>query len=33
MDRGYLEWLLKQKEADGENDEDWLYTLRYYLKK
>lgn len=32
-DRGYLEWLLKQKEADGENDEDWLYTLRYYLKR
>ncbi len=32
-DRGYLEWLLKQKESDGENDEDWLYTLKYYLKK
>jgi DNA polymerase III epsilon subunit-like protein len=30
-DKGYLEWLLKQKEADNEKDEDWLYTLKYYL--
>ncbi|OJI09444.1 MAG: hypothetical protein COV08_01015 [Candidatus Vogelbacteria bacterium CG10_big_fil_rev_8_21_14_0_10_49_38] len=30
-DRGYLEWLLKQKLEAGEEDEDWLYTLRYYL--
>ncbi len=28
-DRGYLEWLLAQKEKD--EDEDWIYSLRYYL--
>ncbi len=32
-DRGYLEWLLKQKNEDEEPDEDWLYTLNYYLGK
>ncbi len=32
-DRGYLEWLYKQKLEDGEQDEDWLYTLKYYLGK
>lgn len=32
-DRSYLEWLYKQKLEDGEQDEDWLYTLRYYLGK
>jgi len=32
-DRGYLEWLYKQKLEDGEQDEDWLYTLKYYLEK
>ncbi len=31
-DRGYLEWLLKQKLSDGEGDEDWIYTLQSYLK-
>jgi len=31
IDRGYLEWLYKQKLEDGEQDEDWLYTLKYYL--
>ncbi|MCX6712334.1 MAG: 3'-5' exonuclease [Candidatus Vogelbacteria bacterium] len=30
-DRGYLEWLYKQKMEDGEQDEDWLYTLRHNL--
>jgi len=33
-DRGYLEWLLKQKEiqaAEGQEDEDWLYTLNTLL--
>lgn len=29
-DRGYLEWFLRTKEEEG-TDEDWLYTLRYYL--
>ncbi len=31
-DRGYLEWLLKQKIESGDNDEDWIYTLQYYLR-
>lgn len=31
-DRGYLEWLLKQKRESGEDDVDWMYTLEYYLK-
>lgn len=34
---GYLEWLLRQKEADSENahdqNEDWLFTLRQVLGK
>jgi len=29
-DRGYLEWFLKTKEEEG-TDEDWIYTLKYYL--
>jgi exodeoxyribonuclease X len=32
-DRGYLEWLLTQKEATPEKDEDWIYTLRHHLGK
>lgn len=32
-DRDYLEWLLKQKLNSGEIDEDWIYTLKYYLGK
>jgi len=34
-DRGYLEWLYKQKQqqrAEGEPDEDWEFTLEKYLK-
>ena len=31
-DRGYLEWLHTQKTQNGEDDEDWMHTLRYYLK-
>jgi len=31
-DKGYLEWLHKQKIADGGTDEDWIFTLKYYLK-
>jgi len=31
-DRGYLEWLLKQKLESGDNDEDWIYTLQHFLK-
>jgi DNA polymerase III epsilon subunit-like protein len=32
-DRGYLEWLLVQKTENGGDDEDWIYTLKYYLGK
>lgn len=32
IDAGYLEWLLKQKEIEG-TDEDWIYTLKFYLNK
>ncbi len=31
-DPGYLEWFLKTKEEEG-TDEDWIYTLKYYLHK
>lgn len=34
-DRNYLQWLLNEKiktrEAGGENDENWIYTLEHYL--
>lgn len=34
IDRGYLEWMLAQKEQNNpENEEDWIYTLKYYLGK
>ncbi len=32
-DRGYLEWLLKQKQESNQNEEDWIYTLKHYLGK
>ncbi len=32
-DRGYLEWLHKQKLADEIKDEDWIYTLEHWLGK
>jgi hypothetical protein len=31
IDRGYLEWLLVEKEKSDQIDEDWIYTLRHYL--
>lgn len=31
VDPGYLEWLLKNKEENGQNEEDWIYTLKHYL--
>jgi DNA polymerase III epsilon subunit-like protein len=31
VDRGYLEWMLAQKEQNPENEEDWIYTLKHYL--
>jgi DNA polymerase III epsilon subunit-like protein len=30
-DPGYLRWLLSQKEAEDEPDENWIYTLKHYL--
>lgn len=31
-DRGYLEWLLAQKlTAEGDTEEDWIYTLKHHL--
>jgi DNA polymerase III epsilon subunit-like protein len=33
IDRGYLEWMLAQKELNADNEEDWIYTLKYYLGK
>lgn len=33
VDRGYLEWLLEQKLNGDGIDEDWIYTLKYYLNK
>jgi DNA polymerase III epsilon subunit-like protein len=30
-DRGYLEWLLKQKRMNEADDEDWIYTLETVL--
>ncbi len=32
-DRGYLEWLLRQKLESDQVDEDWIYTLNHYLGK
>jgi len=32
-DRGYLEWLLKQKLESDQIDEDWIYTLKHHLGK
>lgn len=33
VDPEYLEWLLKQKLESDQIDEDWIYTLKHYLKK
>jgi exodeoxyribonuclease X len=30
-DRGYLEWLLKQKQQNPDGDEDMIYSLEEYL--
>lgn len=30
-DPGYLRWLLEQKEAEENPDENWIYTLKHYL--
>lgn len=31
-DRSYLEWMLEQKLQGESLDEDWIYSLKYYLK-
>ena len=31
-DRNYLEWMLEQKLNETNYDEDWIYTLKHYLK-
>ena len=33
LDRGWLEWLLREKEKSDQIDEDWIYTLKHYLNK
>ncbi len=33
IDRGYLQWMLTQKEQNPDNEEDWIYTLKHYLGK
>lgn len=33
IDKGYLEWMLAQKEQNPDNEEDWIYTLKYYLSR
>ncbi len=30
-DRGYLEWMLKQKKENPDEEEDWIYTIEHYL--
>ncbi len=32
-DRGYLEWLLAQKELKPQGEDDWIYTLKHFLGK
>ena len=31
IDRGWLEWLLREKEKSDQLDEDWIYTLHHFL--
>ena len=30
-DRGYLDWLLKQKKENPGEEEDWIYTIEHFL--
>ncbi len=32
IDRAYLQWMLDQKKSSTIDEEDWIYTLEYYLK-
>lgn len=31
LDKGYLEWLLRTKIENNNNEEDWIFTLKHYL--
>lgn len=31
-DRSYMEWMLNQKLQNDPSDEDWIFTLKHYLK-
>lgn len=31
-DRGYLEWLLEKKMISDTDEENWIYSLKYYLQ-
>ena len=33
MDRGYLEWIYNEKLKNPDGEEDWLYTLKYFLEQ
>jgi DNA polymerase III epsilon subunit-like protein len=33
IDRGWLEWLLREKQKNEQLEEDWIYTLKHYLEK
>jgi exodeoxyribonuclease X len=33
IDPGYLDWLYRQKRSEETQDEDWIYTLEYYLNR
>ncbi len=33
FDKSYLKWLLDQKLQSDTDEEDWIYTLKYYLEK
>ncbi len=32
-DKSYVQWLLEQKQINERDDEDWIHTLKHYLKK
>jgi hypothetical protein len=32
-DKSYVEWMLEQKQINERDDEDWIYSLKHFLKK
>lgn len=32
-DKSYVEWLLEQKQTNERDEEDWIYSLKHFLKK